>query len=197
MDYNEYFDFTKRYPNERVQVFIDQSNLYKSAHHSYPGCRIDYKTMAMKLIGGRKPVRVTLYVSTLSMKHEEAQAKKQEKFLAALTHIPFFSVKKRPLRYSRDKKDKWEKGVDILVATDLIAGAFYDAYDSLVLISGDGDFAPVLEEIKKTGKRVENAFFSNHRSKALADNCDIFIALDEIISDCSQKKPVPSKDRTG
>ena len=48
-----------------------------------------------------------------------------------------------------------EKKVDINIAIDIISLAYEDAYDMAVLISGDGDFVPVVKKVKELDKNVE------------------------------------------
>ena len=85
------------------------------------------------------------------------------------------TVKHRPLTYKNNIPV--EKGVDILIATDMLTGALRNCYDTAIIVSGDGDFAPVLEEIKRAGKQIENATFSSCRSDALINASDLFIEL--------------------
>jgi len=59
----------------------------------------------------------------------------------------------------------------------MLTGALRNCYDTAILVSGDGDFVGVLEEIKRTGKQVENATFSSSRSDALINAADLFIEL--------------------
>ena len=206
MKFAEFCDFTKKYPNETVQVFIDQSNLYKAIEKAYPGHRLDYKKLAMKLVAERKLLRINIYISTLNSEWDPEPSRAQQEFISALRHLPFVTVKTRPLRYKRItkydnktgtdiflrmKRDR-EKGIDILLATDMLSQAYVSGYESMILVSGDGDYAPVLEEIKAMGKRVENAFLEESRSNALRSVSDIFIDLDkDVLGDCLKKKPVP------
>lgn len=203
MKFAEFCDFTKKYPNERVQVFIDQSNLYKAIQRVYPQYQLYYDKLAMKLVGGRKLQRVNIYISELKPEWDAKSSKAQQQFISALINQPFVTVKTRPLRYKpimkHDKlvcmKRDREKGIDILLATDMLSQAYVSGYDSMILVSGDGDYAPVLEEIKKMGKRVENAFLEESRSNALRRVSDIFIDLDKnVLGDCLEKKPVPQSE---
>jgi len=179
MKLSKFQDLTKRYPDERVQIFIDGANFYKALESERGGdVGIDYGKFASDLVGGRKLVRTNIYISTLKPEYESPDSiKKQDTFIYALQGTPFITVRKRPLRYKGKKRDR-EKGIDILCATDMLSQAYVNGYDSMILVSGDGDFAPVLDEIKKMGKRVENAFFKEIRSEALRQTCDVFISLD-------------------
>lgn len=192
MKFTEFSDFTKKYPNERVQVFIDGANLYEAMNDEIPGHTIDYHKLGLKLVGNRKIIRINYYISELNPEWDDG-AKNQQRFLAAVKHLPFVTVRTRPLRYSANKQKKWEKGIDILIATDMLTGAYLNGYDTVMLVSGDGDFAPVLDEIKKMGKRVENAFFLQGRADALVGSCDVFVSLNkEMLKDCLRKKAAPT-----
>jgi hypothetical protein len=51
------------------------------------------------------------------------------------------------------------KGVDIALTKDVLSNAFLDNYDVAVLVTGDGDYLPVVEEVKRLGKIVTVLFF--------------------------------------
>jgi len=194
MKFTEFCDLTKKYPNERVQVFIDQGNLYKAIEKVYDRRDVDPTKIALKLVGGRKLVRINIYVSLLNPEWEPKEAKAQQRFVFALQGIPFVTLQKRPLHYSQDRKRKWEKGIDVLLATDMFSQAYHHSSDSIILVSGDGDYAPVLEEVKKFGLRIENSFLAERRSNALRSVSDIFIKLDEVfLTDCLIEKSASQK----
>ena len=65
-----------------------------------------------------------------------------------------------------------EKGVDVMVATDLLKLAWDDLYDVAVLVSGDGDFAYAVQAVKNLGKHVEVAAFPANLSAELANVAD-------------------------
>jgi NYN domain len=51
------------------------------------------------------------------------------------------------------------KGVDVTLTKDMLAHAFQDHYDAAVLFAGDGDYVPLIEEVKRRGKNVVVCFF--------------------------------------
>lgn len=54
-----------------------------------------------------------------------------------------------------------EKGIDVKLATDLIAGAVDDRYDTAIVVSSDGDLVPAIDWVRKCrDKRVEYIGFS-------------------------------------
>ena len=59
------------------------------------------------------------------------------------------------------KKDGKSKGVDITLAKDMLSHCFHESYDVAVLIAGDGDYVPLVNEVKHMGKVVYLVFFEN------------------------------------
>ena len=47
-----------------------------------------------------------------------------------------------------------QKGVDTLIAVDMLVGAFTGLFSVAVLVAGDADFVPVVNEVKRRGVMV-------------------------------------------
>lgn len=78
------------------------------------------------------------------------------------------------------KKNKKAKAVDIALCTDMLGHAYRNNYDTAVLFAGDGDFEPLVDEVKRLGKNVFVAFFeSNGLNKKLKLAADGFMNLDK------------------
>ena len=76
------------------------------------------------------------------------------------------------------------KGVDIALSRDMLRDAFMDNYDVALLIAGDGDYVPLVSEVKRLGKVVYVGFFENTgMSQELRLNADRFFSLDLFFSD--------------
>ena len=71
-----------------------------------------------------------------------------------------------------------EKGVDIMMATDLLQFAWRDLYDVGVMISGDADFAYAVQAVKNLGKHVEVMAFPSNLSYELSQTADVLHILD-------------------
>jgi len=72
------------------------------------------------------------------------------------------------------------KGVDITLTKDMLSHAFQDHYDDAVLFAGDGDYVPLVEEVKRRGKRVYVGFFEGNGlglSEDLRLAADLFVDL--------------------
>lgn len=65
-----------------------------------------------------------------------------------------------PQVFKKSKRHK-SKGVDIALAKDMLSHAFLGHYEVAVLMAGDGDYVPLVEEIKRLGKPVFVWFFAN------------------------------------
>ena len=66
-----------------------------------------------------------------------------------------------------------EKGVDVLMAVDLLVGAYENIYDSVILVSSDTDLIPALEKIRSMKKKVEYIGFSHKPSYGLINHSDV------------------------
>lgn len=154
----------------RVAIFIDGSNLYHSLQENCRRFDVDFAAFGQKLANGRNLLRV-YYYNVLREQDRDPQAyQDQQKFLTALYNTPYMEVR---LGGSKMRgQTAVEKGIDIMVATDLLKFAWDDLYDVAILVSGDGDFAYAVETAKNMGKHVEIAAFTANLSQDLANAAD-------------------------
>lgn len=75
------------------------------------------------------------------------------------------------------KRNMRQKGVDTLLAVDMLVGAFSGLFDIAVLLAGDADFVPVIEELKRRGVMVAVAGVSSSVSEDLRRVSDRFIEI--------------------
>ncbi len=158
-------------------VFIDGQNFYHGLRHALPGKNVDFEPFAGLLVGQRQLVHVRYYNVHLRQQGNVDRAKRHERFLEAVSSIPDFHV-----YYGRMVVRPYgtaEKGVDVQMAVHMLQQGYQDNYDTAVLVSGDGDFDHAVRAVVDLGKRVENAYFSSGRSRALVNCCSRFLMLDE------------------
>lgn len=167
---------------ERVAIFIDRSNFYHSSK-KLNALKIDFVKLTNVLNNERNLVSVFYYNSPLDFTKDRKRYWKQQKFFDKLRKLPFFKViLSKMRRYSDGEIEKYMvKGDDVHLAVDLISGAYENLYDVAVVVSGDEDFIPALNKLKKLGKKIENAYFISSSSAALKNTSNISICLDNII----------------
>ena len=152
---------------QRIGVFVDVQNLYYSARALYTA-KVNFKEILKEAVNGRKLIRAIAYAVKAGEKDEST-------YYAALENIGF-EVKLKDLQifYGGAKKADW----DIGIAMDAIELA--PKLDTIVLISGDGDFVPLIEHLKRAlGCRVEVLAFGRSTSSKLLDAADSFVDLDK------------------
>ena len=166
----------------RVMVFVDGSNLFWSMKRK--GLKLDFYKLVTQLVGDRFLVRPYYYCST-----SVPPSERQRKFLYALKYQGFTVVSKPLKAMQIGRKTIFiEKGVDVALATDMIAAAFRDLYDTAILVSGNSDYVSVVDEVKRLGKRVEVAAFDFAIARQLKALGDKFVALESIQDNITYQK---------
>jgi len=142
----------------RTAVFIDAANIFYSEQTL--GWRIDYERLADYL---RKELSLTgLYYYTGIIEKNE----KQRAFLHKLESFGY-AVTAKEVKFIRLHSGSFTSKGSLDVELALDAYMRHDQYDSLVLFSGDSDFAYLLDVLKKKGKRVVVVSTRGHISKEL------------------------------
>jgi len=153
--------------NQRVGVFIDVSNLYHSAKNLYRAY-VNFGQVLKDVVGSRQLVRAIAYAIRADIEQEQA-------FFDALKKVGF-EVKAKDLQVFAGgaKKGDWDVGL----ALDAIKIAPH--LDVVVLVTGDGDFIPLVSYLKENkGCKVELASFGKTTSGKLIEEADSFLDLDQ------------------
>lgn len=155
-----------KHKEQRVAVFVDVQNMYYSAKNLY-GRKVNFSMILKKAIGIRKLVRAIAYVI-------KADVGEEKNFHDALHNIGY-EVKSKDLQifYGGNKKGDWDVGI----AMDTIRIA--PKVDTIVLVSGDGDFADLVMYLKGLGCRVEIIGFEKTTSSRLLEVTDDYTPLDK------------------
>jgi uncharacterized LabA/DUF88 family protein len=159
---------------QRVAIFVDGSNLYHALRSNFRRYDLNFTEFTHKLCSSRHLFR-TYYYNVLQDPTQRPEGHRdQQDFLDVLRKTPYMEVRLGGTKLAQGYPI--EKGIDIMLATDLLYFAWNNAYDVAVLVSGDSDFAYALQAVKNMGKHVEVAYFESGVSKDLlsvADNCHL------------------------
>lgn len=178
---------TTKHKDQRVGIFIDIQNLYHSSKNLY-NARVNYKELVRALVAGRQLIRTMAYVVKADMTEPEPAQKTgaasgtprvmsgEAAFFDALKQTGIeLRMKDIQVYAGGAKKADWDVGM----AVDAIRMASF--LDVVILVTGDGDFIPLVEYLKwGLGRQAEVAAFSRTASGKLKEAADIFIPLEEI-----------------
>ena len=152
--------------DQRVAIFIDVQNLYHSAKNLYQA-RVNFREILKTATAGRMLIRAMAYVV-------KTKTGEEKPFFDALVSIGIETrVKELQEYYGGLKKADWDVGI----AVDAIKTS--DSVDVVVLVSGDGDYVPLVDYLENHGKRVEVLAFGKSTSTKLREAADEFIDLGE------------------
>jgi len=156
-----------KHKDQRVGIFIDAQNLYHSAKNIY-GARVNFAELVKDGLADRQLIRCVAYVIT-------TESGDEKNFFEALGKMGIETKTKNLQIFSSGaKKADWDVGL----AVDAIKLA--PKLDAVILITGDGDFIPLVEYLQvNEGCQVEAISFGKASSGKLMEVCDDFIDLDE------------------
>lgn len=151
---------------QRVGVFIDAQNLYHSAKNLYRG-RVNFTNIMKHAVAGRTLVRAVAYVI-------KAEGGEEQGFFDALGKIGIETkVKDLQVFSGGAKKADWDVGM----AIDAVSMA--DKFDAIVLVTGDGDFVPLVEYLKLRGCQVEAVAYGRSAALKLKESVHAFVDMCE------------------
>ena len=160
---------------ERVFIIIDGSNFY----HRLKELRLknllnfDYEKFSKFLAREREVVMKKYYIGAIRAQRENPKSFE----LWRNQRILLNRIKKSGFEIGFGhmlKTDRYhEKGVDVLMAVDLLIGAYEDLFDTAILVTSDTDLIPAIEKVRERGKKIEYVGFSHKPSYALIAHSDI------------------------
>ncbi len=156
-----------KHPEQRVAVFIDTQNVYHSAKNLYHA-RANFGNILKDSVAGRRLVRARAYAVTTETGEEKG-------FFEALGKVGIeMKLKDLQVFAGGAKKADWDVGlaVDAITASPKV--------DTVIILSGDGDFVPLVEYLQMhAGCQVEVVSFGRSTSLKLKEAADDFLDLDE------------------
>ncbi len=154
-----------KHPEQRVGVFIDVQNMYYSAKNLF-GMKVNFGNIVKEAVGARKLIRAIAYVV-------RTESKDEQPFFEALYNLGIETREKDLQVFNTGmKKADWDVGLTV----DAIRLA--PSLDAIVIVSGDGDYLPLVEYLQKSsGKQVEIVAFGETTSSRLVEEADDFVDL--------------------
>ena len=166
------------YPQERIAIFIDGSNLYSAARAL--GFDIDYKSLLDLFSAQGRLVRAFYYTALV----EDQEYSPIRPLVDWLDYNGYTLVTKPTKEFTDSMGRRKIKGnMDIEIAVDIME--MTDSVDHVVLFSGDGDFRRLVEAVQRKGKRFTVVSTVRSSPPMVADElrrqADTFLELQELI----------------
>ena len=177
-----------QYSNQRVGIFVDVQNLYHSAKNLYHG-RVNYEELMKHLVGERQLIRAMAYVmksegivdipatrGTDAGRRMARGIRGRSSFFEALEKAGLeLRMKDLQIFAGGMKKADWDVGM----AVDAIRMSPF--LDVVILVTGDGDFFPLVDYLKwGSGRLVEVAAFRRSASAKIQEAADRFIGIEDV-----------------
>lgn len=149
-------------------ILVDVQNMYHTSKLAI-GAKVSYERLIRLIKGERGLVRAFAYIVD--------SAVNQDNFINHL-YAAGFDVRRKPMleRSDGSRKADWDVGITI-DAVKLGAKC-----DVIALVSGDGDFVPLVDYLSSRGIRVELYSFYDYTSNNLIRHSDQFFPLTESIA---------------
>jgi uncharacterized LabA/DUF88 family protein len=156
-----------KHKDQRVGIFIDAQNIYHSAKNIHRA-KVNFAKVVQTALAGRHLVRCIAYVIS-------SEAGDEQGFFEALVKAGIETrTKDLQVFAGGAKKADWDVGI----AIDAVSMA--PKLDAVILISGDGDFIPLVRHLQLAqGCQVEVAAFGKSTSSKLIEAVDDFLDLDD------------------
>lgn len=160
---------------------------YSGKAHYGAGTRVNYGKLKdlirNKQLGAYpRALQLVAYTITASTKQEDDGSVKHfsqprnAKFLDTL-HKAGYEIKNRNLYMEKGLKKPYASDWDVGIAVDAIS--CIDNFDTFCLVSGDGDYAPLIDRLKLKNKYVEVVTFESTASRLIHVSADRVIHITE------------------
>jgi uncharacterized LabA/DUF88 family protein len=179
------------YPDERMAMFIDGSNLYAAARAL--GFDIDYKRLLEEFTKRGRLVRAFYYTALV----EDQEYSPIRPLIDWLDYNGYAMVTKPTKEFTDSSGRRKIKGnMDIELAIDVME--MCDHVEHVILFSGDGDFRRLVEAIQRRGRRVTVVSTVRSQPPMLADElrrqADNFVELEELAPLICRENQRPPED---
>lgn len=154
---------------DNIQIALEQAGVPRYFDPTKLAARVgDEQVAGMRLAA----VRVFYYDAPNDKAPDDIQQRHQ-RYLERVKQLPDTHVLSGVIRGKR------QKGVDVQLAVDALEAALTGKVGAIAIVSGDGDFAPLAEAIRRAGPHVLVLSFKNALSHDLRMAADRLILLPE------------------
>ena len=163
--------FARTFP-QRLGIFVDVQNMFYSAKLLHQS-KVDYGRLLREITGTRHLIRAIAYIV---QKPDVNQAGFHEALNRFGYELKIKELKMRPdpdSRVGATAKGSWEIGLTIDAMT------MAKKLDCITLVTGDGDYVPLVECLKMKGCRVEVVSFERSTASELVKAADQYIPIQE------------------
>ena len=157
-------------PPLRLGVFADTANLTDRVNEN--PTVFDYKKLLEWVVGNRRVVHARAYCPV----YTEYAGRLEEQRTVAPVWGKGYDIVTKPVKMFADGTRKAD--LDLVLAVDVIKRI--DTMDVLALMSGDGDFVPVVEMVREKGVRVELYCFVESLAEELRLAADAFYDIHQM-----------------
>ncbi|MBI3360364.1 MAG: NYN domain-containing protein [Chloroflexi bacterium] len=154
----------------RALVLIDSANFSKGAETI--GKRVNYRNLARYFRRETNLVQIVVYIADFGTPAHAA-------FMGALRHIGYQIVSK-PVKTVLQSGGSPDQKANFDVEITLDAMDWISDYDTLVLFSGDSDFAALARRLRPKGKQVIVCAFRHTVSRELRAAADRYLNIPDL-----------------
>lgn len=173
----------KKYVKGKVAVFVDVANIFYA--QKTLGWKISYQKLFHFFASECDLIDCYVYTAI------DPNKSNQLRFIKMLEKTGY-KVRTKPIKEIRISKKRYERkgNLDIELCLDVLD--LKNKFKTMILLSGDSDFAPIIERIKKMGKRVIVISTKHHVSRELLMLCK-YINLKKLKKEIELKKSSAKK----
>jgi len=174
---------------ERAIVFIDGNNLHSGLKECYGIERIDIESFSHAIIQDRDLEGIYYTDANYVQSINPDYYARQQEYFSYIRNIKGLIFRRG--YYNTYTRPPTEKLADVYIATDMVDLCHRDKFDHAYLVSGDSDYAPAADIVRREGKKVTNVYFDTKKrnSYGLIGHCHTFKNITQQLAE--QHKWIP------
>ena len=151
---------------EKVIFFLDYANIDRTAREK--GCQLDYADLLQYVSEARALIDAHCYVP-INPRNEH----RRDREIEGLWRSGYIVTSKK----GSIAGGTYKCNFDVEITMDILKVVYQVKPDIIVLATGDSDFVSLIQEVRKSGVRVEVAAFEETAGEEILRKCSGFIDL--------------------